>query len=356
MTKVNNFLIYGANGYTAKLILELCEKEGIKPTIAGRTRDKILPIAEKYDLPYEIVSIDEEQKLLDLLTPFDLVLNCAGPFTRTFKAMTKACLQTKTHYLDITGEIEVFEGCAYLGKKAEAAGIILLPGVGFDVVPSDCLAKYIHENLPQATHLELAFVGLGGGVSRGTATTAIENLGRGGAIRENGKIKLVKNAHAIRQIQFDPSKDRKTPSATIPWGDVSTAFHSTGIPNIMVYLGLNDKSIRMMKFGNYFGWLVGSDFMKKRMLKKVWSGKPGPTAEEREQSKSLLWGIAKDADGNEFEARLECPEGYTLTAMTALESVKRVLADKSFKSSGFLTPSLAFGSDYITNFAGVKRT
>lgn len=352
----DNFLIYGANGYTAQLILELCAKENIKPHLAGRTKANILPIAEKYDLPYSIVSVDDTEDLENLLKPFSVVLNCAGPFSRTYQQMTAACLATQTHYLDITGEIEVFEGCAAQNKAAQNANVILMPGVGFDVVPSDCLAKYIHENLPKAQSLELAFIGLGGGVSRGTATTAIENLGAGGAIREKGKIIEVKNAHSIKEIQFDTNRNITTTSASIPWGDVSTAFYSTEIPNITVYLGLNKKAVRLMKLGNYFGWFVGSKFMKKQLLKKVWSGAPGPNAEARQKSKSLLWGKAIDANGKTFEARLECPEGYTLTAMTALESVKRILTDKTLKPNGYLTPSLAFGSDYITTFAGVKRT
>ncbi len=95
--------------------------------------------------------------LKNLLKKGAVVIHCGGPFQYTAKAMADACLETKTHYTDITGEHQVFELLAGYDQKGKAAGIMIMPGTGFDVVPSDCLALHLKNRLPSATHLQLAF-------------------------------------------------------------------------------------------------------------------------------------------------------------------------------------------------------
>ena len=149
--------------------------------------------------------------------------------------MVDACLATGTHYLDITGEIDVFE--AVLARAAEARdarGSRSCPGSGFDVVPSDCLAAMLARALPEATRLELA-IKMGGGVSPGTAKTAMESLGTAGRARIDGVIGPVPSDRRRRQVTF---ADGKATVFAIAWGDVSTAYHSTGIGDIVVYAAL----------------------------------------------------------------------------------------------------------------------
>lgn len=352
MNAAERLLIYGATGYTAGLILDLCRQHGWQPTIAGRNREKTAEIAGTYDLPFEAFALGESEKLRSVLARFDVVLNCAGPFFRTYAPMVEACLATKTHYLDITGEIGVFEGCKAFDRPAQTAEIMVMPGTGFDVVPSDCLAAYLSVQLPEATDLELAFIGLGGGLSRGTATTAVENLGSGGAIRENGRIKSVPNAYDSKHIEFKPG--RRQLVATIPWGDVSTAHHSTGIPNIRVYTAVNQRLLGLMKAGNWLGWLLRRNWVKRAIINRIRAGAPGPDREARETGKSLFWGRAFNRDtGRSVEARLQTPEGYKLTAMTAFGIAQKVLAG-DFKS-GYQTPSSAYGADLILEFDGTER-
>lgn len=181
-----SFLIYGASGFTGTLTVELAIKQGKKPVIAGRNEDKVKSLAEKYGLEYLIFDLNNQANIVKQLKKFPLVLNCAGPFTRTAQPLVEACLTTQTHYLDITGEIEVFELVKSYHQKALASKIVLMPGVGFDVVPTDCMAKLLHTKLPDATHLELAFTNVGGSVSHGTMTTMLENLGNTGAARKTG--------------------------------------------------------------------------------------------------------------------------------------------------------------------------
>ena len=196
-----SFLIYGANGYTGELIARYAVERGLKPIIAGRRSEAISKIAETHSLEHRIFSLDDREKLDAAVREVDMVLHCAGPFSLTSRPMVEACLRNRKHYTDITGEISVFETCAALAGRAKEAGIMIMPGVGFDVVPSDCLALHLKNRLPSATHLTLAFYGKGR-LSHGTQATMTMNVGRGGAIRKDGKITAVPAAWKTREIDF----------------------------------------------------------------------------------------------------------------------------------------------------------
>lgn len=343
----NNFLIYGANGYTGELITRFAAERGLKPILAGRNEAKISELAGKYGFEYRVFSLDDNAKLDAALQEVDMVLHCAGPFSITSVPMVNACLRNKKHYTDITGEISVFETCAAMGKKAVEAGIMIMPGVGFDVVPSDCLAMHLKNRLPSATHLTLAWYGMGR-MSHGTQATMTMNVGRGGAIRKDGKITPVPAGWKTREI--DLGEVRRT-GVTIPWGDVSTAFHSTGIPNIEVYTVVPPSALKMMKTTRYIGWLMATGFVQKYLQRNIPPG--GPSDEERAKGKTLMWGEASDAEGNRIEARQQGPEGYTLTAHAALNIAKKILAG-NFKP-GFQTPAKAYGADLILEIEGTAR-
>ena len=157
----NKFLLYGANGYTGRLIAKLAASYGLVPILAGRKKDPIVALAKELDLDYRIFTLRDAKKLENSLLEVPLVLHAAGPFQFTSRLMIEACLKTNTHYLDITGEISVFELAKSYDEKAKAAGLMIMSGVGFDVVPTDCMAKYLKEKLPDATHLKLAFASIG---------------------------------------------------------------------------------------------------------------------------------------------------------------------------------------------------
>ena len=250
----NTLLIYGANGYTGELITRMAAERGLKPILAGRNEAKVSELAAKYGFEHRAFSLDDTAKLDRALQEVDMVLHCAGPFSITSRPMVEACIRNKKHYTDITGEISVFETCAAFDKKATEAGVMVMPGVGFDVVPSDCLARHLKDRLPTATHLSLAFYGMGG-LSHGTAATMTMNVGKGGAIRKDGKITGVKAAWKTREIDF--GEVTKT-GVTIPWGDVSTAYYSTGIPNIEVFTVVPPSNLKMMKVARYLGWLLAT--------------------------------------------------------------------------------------------------
>lgn len=344
---MSNFLIYGANGYTGELITRFAAERGMKPILAGRNEAKVSEIAERHGFEYRAFSLDDAAKLDAALQEVDVVLHCAGPFSITSRPMALACIKNKKHYTDITGEISVFETCAAMSQKAEEVGVMLMPGVGFDVVPSDCLAKHLKDRLPTATHLSLAFYGMGR-ISHGTQATMTMNVGKGGAIRRNGRITSVPAAWKTREIDF--GEVTKT-GVTIPWGDVATAFYSTGIPNIEVYTVLLPSNLKMMKLSRYLGWLLATGPVQKYLQSKIPPG--GPSDEELEKGKTLLWGEASDAQGNRVESRQQGPEGYKTTAIAALNIVEKILAGNF--TPGYQTPAKAYGADLVLEIDGVAR-
>jgi short subunit dehydrogenase-like uncharacterized protein len=344
-------LIYGSTGYTGRLIVEEALAGGLRPTLAGRNADAVRTQAQSLGLEWRAAAIDDPTAMAAALAGAAVVLHCAGPFAHTWRAMSDACLRTRTHYLDITGEIAVFEGLFARDAEARAAGIMLLPGVGFDVVPSDCLAAHLARRMPNAVHLSLAFRSMGG-ASRGTLTTMVENLGSPGAVRKNGKIVQVPQAWRTRRIDFGDGKLRD--ATTIPWGDVSTAFHSTGIPNIEVYMSMPPAVRRAAIASRWLGPVLRSGVVRRALAARVRSGPAGPSETERERGVSLLWGEAVAANGQRVEARLRGPSGYVLTAQTAVHLATKALAGRV--RAGFQTPSRAYGADVILEISGVTRT
>jgi short subunit dehydrogenase-like uncharacterized protein len=343
----SNFLIYGANGYTGELITRYAVERGMRPMIAGRNEAAVRSLAERHGLEYRIFSLDETEKLDAALNEAATVLHCAGPFSLTSRQMGEACLRTKTHYTDITGEIAVFEACAAADQKAKDAGIMVMPGVGFDVVPSDCLARHLKDRLPTATELTLAFYGKGR-LSHGTQATMTMNAGKGGAVRRDGKITPVPAAWRTREIDFGHGEVRT--GVTIPWGDVATAFYSTGIPNIEVYTVAPPSAVKAMKLSRYLGPLLETKPIQKFLQSRIPPG--GPSDEERARGKTLLWGRASDDEGNSVEARLQCPEGYTMTALSALLITGKILAGDL--KPGFQTPAKAYGAGLALEIEGVE--
>lgn len=343
-----DWMIYGANGYTGRLIAAAAARAGLNPILAGRNESAMVELASGLGLRPSTLGLDDSHRLRDAIQGCRLVLHCAGPFSATAKPMIDACLAEGVHYLDITGEIPVFALAHRYSEQARHEDVLLIPGVGFDVVPSDCLAARLVEAMPAATHLRLAF-DAAGGPSPGTAKTASEGFGRGGCIRRDGKLTQVPPAWKTLKVPFAHG-ERQT--VTIPWGDVFTAWVSTGVPNIEVYMAMPPKRIAQMKRLRFFGPLMRTGpvqkFMKKRIEQKV----KGPSDALREQTRSQLWGEAVSADGRRVSATMTTPNGYDLTRDAALAVVRHVLENEV--EGGYFTPSLLLGSGFAESLPGVS--
>ena len=347
---MKNFLIYGSYGYTGQLVVELAVKEGMRPLLAGRDEKKLREQAEKYNLEYRTFSLYETDKLDSALLEVDAVLHCAGPFVLTFRQMAEACIRTKRHYVDISGEIEGFEALAKMSEEAKQANIMLLPGGGFDVVPSDCLAAYLKQRLPTATHFRLFIRGVGGGVSRGTALSGIENMHRQGRIRRDGKITQVPPAWQVLEQDFGRGPVK---TVSIGWGDVSTSYHSTGVPNIETYFAVKPSAIALLKSMRAIGPLLYTRAARNFIQWIIrWANPHGPSRRRNETGFNLMVGEMRDAE-RVVRTKLRVPEGYWLTMLTTVEIMKRISKDEY--KSGFQTPSLVYGADFIMQFDGVER-
>ncbi|WP_254537373.1 saccharopine dehydrogenase family protein [Halomarina litorea] len=346
-TDGSTLLVYGSYGYTGRLVVERAVEAGVECVLAGRSPEELEPQAAAHDLPSRAFTLDHPEVVRDHVADADAVLNCAGPFHRTHEPLVDACIDTGTHYLDITGEIEVFQAIAARDAEATEAGAVLLPGVGFDVVPSDCLAAHLAEALPGATHLALGFDSLGR-PSAGTLKTMVQGLGEQSAVRENGRITRIPLGSRTRTVDFGEGERTAT---AIPWGDVSTAYRTTGIGNVEFYAAVPPTVPKWLQMTQGSAW-VFTPAVKRFLESMVDTAVDGPDADEREGGRGLLWGEVTDGEATD-EARLRTPNGYALTVETAVESARRVLAGEV--EPGYHTPAGAFGADYVLQFDGVER-
>jgi len=346
----NSFLLYGANGYTGELIARYAAEYGLRPILAGRREEVLKPLAAKLNYSYKVFDVNNTVALLAALKEVKLVVNAAGPFQFTAKAIIEGCLQTGTHYTDVNGDISVFEFIKQYDDAAKHAGIMLLPGAGFDVVPTDCTALLLKKLLPDAITLKLAFANIGGGLSHGTATTMVNKLGQGGAVRKNGKIVSVPLGQKGMWVDFGI---KKFFVMTIPWGDVATAYFTTSIPDIESYTAISPNVYRLLKLQGSFNWLLRTNFIRKMIKKKIDKRLAGPNDEQRSKAMSLVWGQVSNSKGKTKTARLSCPDGYTLTMHSILLISQKVLQG-NFKP-GYQTPASAYGEDLVMELPNVKK-
>ena len=344
-----SFLIYGAYGFTGDLIARRAASDGVKPILAGRDASRLLPLANELGMEARSVALDTPPALDDALQDVTAVLHCAGPFIHTAQAMLEACLRTGTHYLDITGEISVFEQLAQADRRAQAAGVMVMPGVGFDVVPTDCLAMHVHQRLPKATQLELAIWGRGR-PSQGTMRTVVEQMDMGGAIRRDGRLLRVPSGWRSRTVDFG---EGPMEVVSIPWGDIATAYRSTGMPHITTYARLPDQAQRALRLSDAVSGVLTSGPVQRLLKNRIAQAPPGPSTQEQAQGESFVWAEALADDGTRVEARLHGPETYTFTAATALAAARHVVQGTA--PPGYQTPASAFGADFVLNIDGVTR-
>jgi short subunit dehydrogenase-like uncharacterized protein len=341
LSESSRWLLYGANGYTGRLIAEEAVARGMQPILAGRNRQAVEATATELGCESRVFALDRIDRIAENLSGASAVLHCAGPFSATAEPMMDACLAVGAHYLDITGEIAVIESAAARHDRARQAGVTLIPAVGMDVVPSDCLAAMLAEHLPSATDLQLAVSGLTR-ISPGTARTVLEGLAGGGRVRIDGRITRVPLAWKTREVPFPTGSQ---PAMTAPWGDVASAWYTTGIGNIEVYMATLPEQIKQLRRLRWIFPLLGFTPLRAVLGRLIRRYVVGPGHEQRASGQSAFWGRVCDADGNSAEATLQTPNGYRLTVATALASLQRVLQGTA--PVGFTTPAQAFGANFI---------
>jgi short subunit dehydrogenase-like uncharacterized protein len=337
---IKQWMIYGANGYTGRLMAKEARRRGHQPILAGRNEEAIIALAAECDLPYRIFDLNHSHQVKQQLDDIGLVLHCAGPFTQTSEVMREACLESATHYLDITGEMDVLAASYACHERAREKGIVVISGVGFDVVPTDLLANVLKQEMPDATHLELAFAG-DGGISPGTAITMVSMMAERGKIRRDGEIATVPLAYQAKEIPFF---DKARYCMTIPWGDIATAFFSTEIANIKVFTAADKKQVDGLKRMNKVVSVLRFNWLQKLLRWLIIKNIEGPTEQERDSGFMQLWGSV--TNGRETITRtLETAEGYRFTVFSSLLFVEALLAHKV--RPGAFTPAQAIDIDLL---------
>ena len=343
------FLLYGANGYVGEAAARLAVATGLQPIIAGRNETSLKNLAVELGVEYRVFDLNDPTRVETALKGVDALLHCAGPYIHTYKPMLEACLKLKVHYLDLTGELPVYEAIAARDAEARMSGVMLLPGAGFDVVPTDCLAAHLKHRLPSATHLTLAFQAEGpAGLPPGTQKTVIELLPYGDRVRRAGRLEIPEQSEKTRLIDFGKGPIQAT---RLTWGDVFTAYHSTGIPNIEDYMVMPESTRKQMASARSLGFLLKLAWVRNLLKRGI---RPGPGAEKRDRTVIHVWGEVADEQGRTAVARLHGPEaGLVWTTRAALAAVNRVLAGNA--PAGYQTPASAYGANFVLECEGVTR-
>jgi short subunit dehydrogenase-like uncharacterized protein len=334
-----SWMIYGANGYTGELVARLAVARGERPVLAGRNAAAVGALATSLSLDAAVFDLGNPEAVRQALAQVDAVAHCAGPFAATARPMVDACLATDTHYLDVNGEPDVFEAVLARDAEAAAAGITLLTGGGYDVVPTDCLAAMLAAELPDARSLEIAFRA-GGGLSRGTALTGLD-ISTGGALRRvDGKLVRGPLGEPSREVAF-ASKTRTV--GAITWGDVVTAYHSTGIANITVLTSVPKATVglRLLRFAPF----------RALAAQAVRRGPAGPSAQVRAATKVEIFAEVRSATGVR-RGMLSGPNGYDITA----DAVVRGIPLLATARPGAHTPATAFGPGFVRSLDAVTVT
>ncbi len=342
------WMIYGATGYTGRLVAQRAIERGQRPVLAGRDAAKVAKVATPLGLPYRVFDLRDGAGVAEALGDVDVLAHCAGPFSATSAPMVDGCLRTGTHYLDVTGEVDVFEAVFARHDEAQRAGVVLLPGSGFDVVPTDCLAALVAAELPAATELDLAFQA-SGGISGGTMKSALEGAAMGGRARVGGSLRTVPMGWRRREVPF-PSGHRTVTS--LPWGDVSTAFRSTGIGDITTFArlpGLDRIGPRASAFGRA---VLGKPVAQRIGKAVIGSLVRGPGTAQRSKSWVEVYAQARDGQGRSASAALIGPDTYEFTADSVLRTVDGLLAGGV--EAGAHTPSTAFGAEFVRRMHGIR--
>lgn len=345
---VDPLLIYGATGFTGKLCTQAALDLGLRPVLAGRDAGRVAAVAAPLGLSHRAAPLDDPMRLAALLRGMRVVLHAAGPFSATSAPMAAACLAAGVHYLDIAGEVSVLDALAARHREARARGVMLMPAVGFDVVPSDCLAALVAGRLARPKRLALGFTGLQF-ATRGSLRTLVEHAGVV-RVRRDGLLTDVVPGTLRRTFDYGAGARE---SLHVSWGDIVTAHYTTGVPDVTVYFDATPSLRGMLAASRHLGWALRTPPAQAWMKAHAVYLPEGPSPAERAAARMTIVAEAEDAAGRRASARLHTPEAYTLTGLTAAEIARRVLRGDT--EPGFQTPGRVFGADFILGFPGVTR-
>lgn len=320
MTKL---MIYGATGYTGRMAAKYAKAAGTPVVLAGRTEESLSRLAAELGVEYRVFGLDEAAAIDKGLAYISVLLNCAGPFLRTAGALMRASLRNGVHYLDTAAELDSYRLAEDLDDEAKTAGIMLMPGGGGSVAMLGSLAGHAVGRVHDPRKIRIA-LHVAGGLSRGSAISAMENVTNQTLARIDGKL-VSAPAEGIRKFDFGKGSVDCFP-VTLP--DLITIWRSTGVPDVETFVHV-----------------TGDGFPQGDVSLLP----DGPSEDERLANRYQAAIEVTNAEGQVTSSRLDTVNGYTFTAMAAAEAGRRVLGGE-FRP-GFQTPAVVFGSGFAQTIA-----
>ena len=344
-----SLLLYGATGYSGGLVARHAVARGWRPVLCGRDAGKVAALGASLGTEHRVAPVSDPDALDRAFAGARVVLNAAGPFSRTAEPVFEACLRAGAHYLDLSAEVPAIERLAARNAEARARGVMVMPAVGFDVVATDCLAMHVARRLPDAVRLAIAVTNLFF-VTRGSAKTLLEAVDRG-LVRRNGLLADLPLGSSERAFDYEGGL---RPSINVSLADLTTAYHSTGIPNVETYTEGTPVMRGLLAACRGLGWMMraGPSQAWLAACADLLPADPAATNGGAPRTMSVVAEVDDGAGGRAI-SRLRTPEAYAFTPLAAAAVLERVL-DGDLEP-GFQTPARVYGSDFVLRLPGVVR-
>lgn len=342
-------VLYGATGYTGRLMAAELARREIPMLLAGRSRDKLEALSATLPTKPQVLVADasDPASLQGMAARGQAVLSAAGPFASLGPPVQEACLKAGSHFLDITGETPYMLDTWSRDSRWREAGLAAVNAVGFDVVPTDVAAWLAADGLDRVDELDIAiWVGGEFGASQGTQRSLVNMLGSESQGYEDGQWRPTPAGSFTREMDFG---GRVGPRSVlfVPIGDIATAPRTTGARTVRTYFAV--KSPTQAKIGGGIMRLsgvgivrqaLGSGPAQRLLASLVARGEEGPSDERRAAARFAVVAEARGA-GQTRTVRLTGKDPYGLTAVTSVEIARRVAAGPP--RTGALSPSQAIG-------------
>jgi short subunit dehydrogenase-like uncharacterized protein len=345
-------VLFGATGYTGRLVAASLVERGARPVLAGRNAESLAQLSDELGGGFDIQTADvgRPETVRALVERGDVLVSTVGPFNRWGAPAVEAAIDAGAHYIDSTGEPpfirRVFEEW---GPRAKSAGAGLLTAFGYDYVPGNLAgALALEEAGDRATRVAVGyfFSGRGGSprdaMSGGTAASLTGVvLERHFAFRD-GRIQGERPASRVRSFDFGGKKLTGISIGSSEHFGLPAA--NPALRDVDAYLGWFGPASRAMQVfsvaGQVPGVRQGFGALVNRMVK---GSSGGPDAEARAKTGSRFMAEAGDADGNVL-ARVEMrgPNGYTFTGDAIAWGAQRA-AEQGLEGTGALGPVGGFG-------------
>jgi short subunit dehydrogenase-like uncharacterized protein len=348
-------VLYGATGYTGRQVARELARRGLDQVLSGRDPAKLAPLAEELGAPFQAATLVDDKELRELLEPATAVINCAGPFTLAGDAVIRAAIAARTHYADSTGEQPfikmVFDRHA---RAAEHAGVALIPALGFDYSPGDCIARLTAQGVEPLDELVLAYSVDGFRMSRGTLKSGLEIMKGGITIYEDERWRAA--PRGIFRASFDfPEPVGEQQMARFASGEPITVPHHTRtrkVTSLMTTRMLAPQPIATLIPYAMPGLALTLRTPLRGLLARAASLLPeGPAEQDRREARFTIVAEARGASGARRRGLVRGSDVYGLTAVTLAHGAELMSAD-GFDRAGALGPAAAFDPAAFLNHLG----